>query len=516
MATLRIGTPSIRAQLTLAWTAAMVATLLVFATTLLVVRRQLLLEEHELRVQRRADQVVLAIDVARRTGTEPLFAQNDPLAGPSIGQRMSAFLSLIEGYVLVQDSSGYDIYASPSVRALSTSDRDRFSTAARASQPGPGSLRVPLFSDDLMLATRDVRLSDKDRYRVYAALTTRDINLTPPELVGPMLTIAPFLLMLSVGFAYIIAGRAFRPIDRIIDQVEAITDGRSLHRRLVIGAAGEELARLSVTLNAFIERIDLSFGALRRFTADASHELKTPLAVMRADVERAMTPTVSEEERAVALEEALQQVTRMADLVDSLLTLARADEGRFEVYREPIELAPLVREVVETARLLGEENELHIIASRLDNAEVLGDVMRLRQLFLNLVSNAIKYTPRGGEVEISLVRGEAEVTLSVRDSGIGIAAADLPYVFERFWRADRVRSRASERGGFGLGLAISQWIAQAHSGRLEVQSRLGRGSTFTLTLPLAGAPGSGMTGEYQSVVNTRDEPIDLHGTLTAD
>ena len=129
-------------------------------------------------------------------------------------------------------------------------------------------------------------------------------------------------------------------------------------------------------------------------------------------------------------------------------------------------------------------------------AEVLGDHTRLRQLMLNLVTNAIKYTPRRGRVTIALSRGEEVVSLTVDDTGIGIAAADLPYVFERFWRADRVRSRAAERGGFGLGLAICQWIAQAHGGQLTVQSRLGRGSTFTVTLPLAGAPGSGMTGEY--------------------
>ena len=161
-----------------------------------------------------------------------------------------------------------------------------------------------------------------------------------------------------------------------------------------------------------------------------------------------------------------------------------------------MQLAPLVREVVETARLLGEETELAIETPQLDDAEVLGDLTRLRQLMLNLVTNAIKYTPRRGRVSITLARGEELVTFTVDDSGIGIAAADLPYVFERFWRADRVRSRASERGGFGLGLAICQWIAHAHGGHLSVQSRLGRGSTFAVTLPLAGAPGSGMTGEY--------------------
>jgi signal transduction histidine kinase len=331
-----------------------------------------------------------------------------------------------------------------------------------------------------------------------------------------MLVIAPFLLVLSMTFAYVIAGRAFRPIDRIIDQVEAITDGRSLHRRLAIGAAGDELARLSATLNAMIERLETSFGALRRFTADASHELKTPLAVMRADIERSLSPTSSPTEQAIAIEEALQQVTRMADLVDSLLTLARADEGRFDLYREPVELGPLMREVVETARLLGEEAGLTIDAPLLENAEVLADLTRLRQLYLNLVTNAIKYTPRGGRVEITLTRGEADVTFAVKDTGIGIAAADVPYIFERFWRADRVRSRASERGGFGLGLAICQWIAQAHGGSLTVQSRLGRGTTFTVLLPLAGAPGSGMTGEYESIVNSRHPEDSAGGMLTAD
>lgn len=507
---------SIRARLTWAWTSASIGSLVVFSLALLAVRREILYDQLEDRVQSEAQHIVKAIELARTTGTEPVFGQSDPLAARSVGQRMAAFLSMLDGYVLVQDSTGYDIYASPQVSALSVSDRDRFSGAARRSRVGNVMQRVRLFNDEVLLAARDVPLSDDARYRVYAALSTREIDDALDSIASTMIVVSPILVIVSMIFAWGIAGRAFRPIDRIIDQVEDITDGRSLHRRLAIGAAGEELARLSATLNAFIERIETSFGALRRFTADASHELKTPLAVMRADIERAMSPHVHEDEQAVALEEALQQVTRMADLVESLLTLARADEGRFDLYREPVELAPLAREVVETARLLGEEAGLEIRASHFENAEVLGDVTRLRQLFLNLVTNAIKYTPRGGTVEITLHRTEHDVRFAVRDTGIGIAAADLPYVFERFWRADRVRSRASERGGFGLGLAISSWIAQAHGGTLEVQSRLGRGSTFTVTLPLAGAPGSGMTGEYQSVVNSTEGQIDMNGMLTPD
>ncbi len=495
---------SIRTRLTTAYAAAMIATLVLYSLALLTVRRMTLMDELRQRVENEADQVVRAVNLARSSGTEPVVAEDDPLAGPRVSVRMRAFLSLLEGYVLVQDSTGYDIYASPAVQALSLEARDAFSKSARRAIPNARAQVLRMRDDEVLVSAREVPLSKDARYRVVAGLSTSLVDFSPRELVSTMVIITPLLLGVSMIFAWVIAGRSFRPIDRMVDQVQAITDGRSLHRRLNIGAAGQELARLAATLNEMIERLETSFGALRRFTADASHELKTPLAVMRADIERAMSPIYSTNEQAVALEEALQQVTRMADLVDSLLTLARADEGRFDLYREPVQLGPLVREVVETARLLGEEGELTIDAPLIEEAEVLGDLTRLRQLMLNLVTNAIKYTPRRGRVTITLARGEEVVSLSVVDTGIGIAAADLPYVFERFWRADRVRSRASERGGFGLGLAICHWIAQAHGGQLSVQSRLSRGSTFTVTLPLAGAPGSGMTGEYPAVEPSAD------------
>jgi signal transduction histidine kinase len=174
----------------------------------------------------------------------------------------------------------------------------------------------------------------------------------------------------------------------------------------------------------------------------------------------------------------------MSDLVDSLLTLARADEGRFDLIREPVPLEPLVREVYETAVILGEDAGISVYLPVLEDVTVSGDPTRLRQLFLNLVTNAIKYTPRDGRVDLSLSKRLDAITFTVRDSGIGIAANDLPHIFDRFWRADRVRSRASERGGFGLGLAIAQYIAHAHGGSLTVSSRLGRGSVFTVTLPI--------------------------------
>jgi signal transduction histidine kinase len=300
-----------------------------------------------------------------------------------------------------------------------------------------------------------------------------------------MLLLIPVVAIAAVFGAGVIARIAFAPIEQVIDEVEAVTDGRSLHRRVhVDDSVGDEFTRLSGTLNAMIARLETSFGALRRFTADASHELKTPLTVLRADVERAMSATVSPAEQLIALEEALAETTRMADLVNGLLTLARADEGRLDLYREPVDLCALSYDVFETAQLLGEPAQLTVRMDPPPALTVHGDRERLRQLFLNLITNAIKYTPAGGAVDVRLAQDAQHALFSVQDTGIGIAAADLPHVFERFWRADRVRTRGGERTGFGLGLPISQYIAQAHGGSLTVQSRLGRGTIFTVSLPL--------------------------------
>ena len=173
----------------------------------------------------------------------------------------------------------------------------------------------------------------------------------------------------------------------------------------------------------------------------------------------------------------------MANLVDSLLTLARADEGRFDIHREPVELLPMIEDVFETAEILGEEAGIEVRLIAIEPLAVRGDPVRLRQLFLNLLTNAIKYTARGGTVTVALERRGEHAAFAVHDTGLGIAAADLPFIFDRFWRADRVRARGAERGGFGLGLAIAQWITHAHGGMINVASRLGRGSTFTVTIP---------------------------------
>ena len=406
-----------------------------------------------------------------------------PLLSPRVVERLQA----VPGYIVVVDTAGRAVYRSNDVMRLSGEDMAALQ-AQLAELPKSGEALIfslDSLQEKLLFVSHSLAGTPGGLSRIASGAVATRASTVPREYTLDALLIVPMIIIAAGIGAFLFLGRTQRQLGEITTEVAAITDGRSLHRRLALAEDTTDFDDLVTTLNAMIGRLETSFGALRRFTADASHELKTPLAVLRADVERAMHENSSQTERMVALEEALQEVRRMTDLVESLLTLARADEGRFDIHREPVELLPLIQEVYETALILGEAQGVAVNLPFTADVTVMADRTRLRQLFLNLVTNAIKYTPAGGKVELGVGRHPDNVTFAVRDTGIGISAADFPHIFERFWRADRVRSRMSERGGFGLGLAISQWIAQAHGGTLTASSRLGRGSLFTVTLPIA-------------------------------
>jgi len=496
---------STRARLAAAYAGLLLATLLAFSAAVYFARRASAYQELGQRAVRAADQVLHTIANAERSGKRLTTRDSTKEAREGSSDSMWVYtvsplpelnstLATRPGFFLVLDERSRLLYSSFAVRQLFTPDQDTINTVAVNLNPGRDAAVVPLLQGNrILLAAREDSSLRPNISRVVAGLPTSDAEVPPQLLLGTMFLLAPLMLLISVAVAYVLAGSTFKPVDQLINEVEAITDGRSLHRRVPTDEADEELSRLAETLNRMIGRLQTSFGALRRFTADASHELKTPLTVVRADVERAMHPSAGNDERMQALEEAMQEIARMSDLVDSLLTLARADEGRFDLHREAINLEPLVRDVFETALILGEDAGVVVTLPIMEDAVVQGDSTRLRQLFLNLITNAIKYTPKGGQVEMTLsLRNNNEVGFTVRDTGVGIAAADLPHIFDRFWRADKVRSRRSadgtERGGFGLGLAIAQWIAQAHGGTLTAQSRLGKGSSFTVFLPISSVP----------------------------
>lgn len=378
-------------------------------------------------------------------GAQPVVIGPDTATESSfMTPRLRAMLSSFPGYLVVMDRRGAVLFESAEVQRLS--DRDAALLAGQLTNLPPGGAAGLLSLDSarerVLLVAQNVSTPTGASGKIVVGVPTREATELPREYLVALFVIAPLVIVLAGWGAWATLGITSQRIGRITHDVAAISDGRSLHRRLSIENAGEEFERLVATLNAMIERLETSFLGLRRFTADASHELKTPLAVLRADVERAMNEP-SRNDRMIALEEALHETTRMADLVESLLTLARADEGRFDIHREPVELKPLVDDVYETAVILGEGAGVTVNLQFTADVAVMGDPTRLRQLFLNLVTNAIKYTPAGGKVDIGLGLHPDNVTFAVRDTGIGIAAADVPYIFERFWRVDRVRSRMS-------------------------------------------------------------------------
>ena len=482
---------STRVRFTVSYVTLAMGVVIAFAISLWIARRTVARDQLLVQSLHYADDILGDIRASVQGGFRLTVADTTSPGEVILSRELRRYLEQRPGYFVLIGADSQVLYNSALVRMMAPTDGD--SLLQYVKRLGEQIALVPLIADStnphrlFIVARRGGSGLEPSISRIVVGLPDQDVQLSGQLLVGTIFVLIPFILLLSIVIAWFMADRAFAPMHDLTEQLEAITDGRSLHRRLPPDLDNDEVGRLTTKLNAMLSRLELSFAALRRFTADASHELKTPLAVLRADVERAMHPRTTRDDRMVALEESLQEVTRMSDLVDSLLTLARADEGRFDLASEELHIDPLLRDVYETATILGETAGLSISMPAITDAVVLGERIRLRQLLLNLITNAIKYTPRGGKVELtSTTKGAAEVAITVRDTGIGISATDLPHIFDRFWRADRARSRAAERSGFGLGLAISQYIAQAHGGTLVVQSRLGRGTLFTLHLPTVG------------------------------
>jgi signal transduction histidine kinase len=477
---------SIRGRLTIWYATALILSIAIFAVVLYLVRRSDTYQDLDRRIQSEAD--LTAGILAESYRARGVLVEQDTAGRPVLTADVAAVLEVVPDYLLVTSREGRLLFASPDARALTFAEFEQLTAitnpAARSSPQVPGRVRIEPNGPTLHYVVRAVPDAGDQFGAIFAGANTRSAELRLEQL---LLTIVIAFFVGVVPAILVggwIAGRALEPVDRMITEVREITDGRSLHRRLAIPMERDELRRLAETLNQMMTRLERSFAALRRFTADASHELKTPLTVVRAGVERAITRPDMPSETLAPLEETLQQVNRMTELLDSLLTLARADEGRAELHREQVDLREILEEAGETGELLAEHAGVGMDI-RLPEAPVVVSVdrSRMRQLALNLIENAVKYTPRGGQVSVELGGHDGRAVFTVADTGIGIAPGDLPHVFDRFWRADSARTRTSERAGTGLGLAICKWIAEAHGGTFEVQSRPGRGTTFTVGLP---------------------------------
>jgi two-component system OmpR family sensor kinase len=476
---------TIRRRLTVWYTVALAVTVLAFGTALYIERRQASVRELDQRLS-------LESDLAHRWLTQSYKVLGRIVTNSglrlSLDPAISAYLEPARDYLVVADTAGQVLALSDVTRSLDAETLQRLTSSLDT---------LPLTRHGGVLALGPP--NGKVRYLVVpvddagpgiggllVATPTRQASFGPTDLLRSMLLIAPVILVSAGLVGYWLAGSSMRPVEGIMDEVDAISDGRSLHRRLAVPLSGDEMARLALTVNGMLARLEQSFASLRRFTADASHELKTPLMVLRAGVERALVHPGIPSEILQSLDETLAQINQMTEMVENLLTLARADEGRAPLAVEECDLREVVADVAETAGILGEEAGVtagHTMPETPVRLAV--DRHRIREMLLNIVTNAIKYTPRGGSLALALEENVDAVTFTVRDTGIGIAAGDLPHIFERFWRADPARSRTGDRPGVGLGLAIAKWIAEAHGGSITVQSRPGRGTMFIIRLPKA-------------------------------
>ncbi len=296
-----------------------------------------------------------------------------------------------------------------------------------------------------------------------------------------LLAAIPALLTISALGGYWLSRHVLGPIDRLTMAAQSISIG-NLAGRLPIASTGDELQRLAETCNGMLSRLEDSVGRIQRFTADASHELRSPISFMRTVAEVALrNPNIDEESRA-SFEDILVESGEAANLLEKMLILARADSHQSDLKFERVDLAELLIEVHEKARPLAAAKQQRLAVDRAGNALVSGDRASLRRLIWTLVDNAIKYTPSGGSIDLSLDSRGSGARIIVRDTGIGIPEALLPRVFERFFRADLSRTQVD---GSGLGLAIAKWIAEMHHAAISVESAEGRGTTFLVVFPAA-------------------------------
>ncbi|MBI1806625.1 MAG: HAMP domain-containing protein [Ignavibacteria bacterium] len=317
---------------------------------------------------------------------------------------------------------------------------------------------------------------------IYVAYPLSELKEALDNLFSIFLILVPIALAISIGGGWFLAYKSLRPVDEVTKTVQQIT-AHDLDQQIPERSVNDEIGRLISTFNGMIVRLRHSFEQIKQFSMDASHELRTPLTIMRGEVELALrTPKEPEEYRRVLVSN-LEEILRLSAITENLLTLAKAEFGQQDVlYEEEIKLNELIKELYEDTELIALKKHISMKLTKNEELLIFGDRLRLRQLLLNLVDNAIKYTPERGRVTLSSERDDGYAKIQVSDTGIGISPEDQRKIFDRFFRVDKARSR--ELGGSGLGLSIAKWIAERHKGRIEVRSEPHKGSTFSVLLPL--------------------------------
>lgn len=451
---------SLRLRLTIWYTAVLAAVLILFGTLVYTSLNFSLTSEIENTLNRTADEVLaagqtpddLAITLRALDLTTNVYVQFLGVGGEIVWQSNNA--PLVQGPF---DPSTFN-------------ETQNVFTTVQLGQERLRILTVPLLS----------RPENEVLAYLQLASPLQIVDFTTRMLLSVLTTGGVLALVVAAIIGYLAAGAALHPLDEVTATALQITRADDLSRRIpLLGSPTGEVGQLIQAFNETLERLESLFQAQRRFLADVSHELRTPLTGIRGNVDLIRQFGKADEE---SLEAISSEVERMTRMVQDLLLLAQAETGKLPLAQEEVELDTLMLEVYRQAKVLAND-KLMIKIGREDQARVIGDRDRLKQVILNLIANAIEHTPNGGEIRLDLLCDGTNARLSVNDTGQGIPEEDLFHIFERFYRRDPSRSRRSG-GGAGLGLSIAYWIARSHEGTIEVASKEGEGSTFTIVLPL--------------------------------
>ena len=462
---------SIRVRLTLWYGSALALILLLFAVALYLVMSRALREQ----VDASLDE---ASAVAIRTLGEHRFGPF--LIFEDLSQDFPE-IALLDKFFQIFGPAGQVTIQSSNIQSR---EIPLSQTAFRASLEGQSTFESVQFQKGVSLRLLSVPIRQGEQLvnilRVGTSLQATDRMLR--RLLTGLYIASPLALLVSLLGGWFLAGRALRPVHAITQAARRISAG-DWSQRIQTPPSNDEIGQLASTFNDMIGRLEVSFKQIRQFSADASHELRTPLTITKGETELALRrPRQAEDYRAV-LESNLEEIDRLSRIVDELLFLSRADLGEIKLKMYPVQLDDLFREIHQQAAVLGKERKVQTVLEKIEPVVVEGDDLRLRELLLNLVDNAVKYSQEGQRVELSLELVGKHAKLIVQDHGIGIEPENQARVFDRFYRTDEARAHGAK--GTGLGLAICKWIVEVHHGTIELQSTIHGGSCFTVLLPLS-------------------------------
>jgi heavy metal sensor kinase len=381
----------------------------------------------------------------------------------------------------ILDKDGRPLYTSKDFQEIGYESKDRVLVNARAGKETREKIQSPKRRRPYRIISTPVYKNGELTVIIQLGTHLRFVRKNLLHFRNNILIALPIILVLGTMGGWILARRSLSPIGYIASKTRSVSS-QNLSERLTPRGAGDEMDDLIGTINGMIARLESSFKRMAEFTADASHELKTPLCALRGEAELLLSKQRTTEEYEEGLAHFIERFDHLNRMINDLILLSRSDSSEVELNMVPLRLDFLIQDIVNLFQILAEQRNIVLRIDPCQETAVMGDKMRLQQLLTNLIDNAVKFTPEGGSIRIRVERDGDYVNVKVADTGIGIPKEEQENIFKRFYRVDK--SRSKETGGVGLGLSIVEWIAHAHHGRIEVDTESQKGSTFTVYLPI--------------------------------